>query len=130
MLTDINLHADCRCRGQSTCVSVGVWGGGGGWTKGAASRAAAPTKTEPSSVEQSATVSFYHHPHYGNVKPPGPCQSPLVLLAIKEPASLELEGGERKAAFVWKRIKGNSDAEEGTKEEQLLLLGPTACLQE
>lgn len=77
--------------------------------------------------------SFYHHPHYGDVKPPGPCQSPLVLLAIREPASLEPEGGGEEGAlvFVWKYIKGNSDSEQGMKEEQLLFPSrPHVCRSE
>lgn len=103
----------------SVCRGCGV--------KCAACRAAAPTKNEPSWVKQLGTLSFYHHPHYGNVKPPGPCQSLLVLLAIREPASLELEGGGEEGAvvFVWKRIKRNSDTEQGMKEEQLLFLSQT-----
>jgi len=64
MSTDINLHADIS---PLWVILVSVcWG----WM----CSKAAPTTNEPSRAE-SGTVLFHHHPHWGNVKPWGHCQS-------------------------------------------------------
>lgn len=77
---------------------------------------------EPSQVEaESGIVLFHHHPHCGNVKPRGHCQSPLVLLLIREPASKEVgrEGGKGGAGvdLLLDECKGAGDTEHGREGE-------------
>lgn len=88
-----------------------------------------------SSQAESGAVLFHHHPHCGNVKPRGPCQSSqFCYLLGSQPARNQGKGGggwgggglgllfeERKRKW-WQRVRRG-----GRATEQLLFLSSDSC---
>lgn len=70
-------------------------------------------------------------PHYGNVEPPGPCLSPIVLLALGiQPALNWREGRGRRPDICLEMHKRKSWHWARHKGRAAVVSQPTTCLQE
>lgn len=80
-------------------------------------------QNEPGRVEQSwSQLPFHHHPHCGNVKPRGHCQSSQFCCLLGSQPARNLGGREerrrrRRPGSSLGRERRNSDTEQGEEEE-------------